>query len=71
VVFKDGTYAIREVCCVENGKIQTWTENPMAPMGETFEELKEGFEFYQTALEKSVLYFDTHSGTLVEQATEN
>jgi hypothetical protein len=62
-MFKDRSYAIHEVYYDENGKVETWTENPIAPMGGTFGELKEDFEFYQTALEKSVLYFDTHSGT--------
>lgn len=45
-------YQIHEVYYDEGGKITTWSEEPVAPMGETVRELDEDVRMQREAFEK-------------------
>ena len=62
---KDGTgttFAIHEVYYDEEGSPYLCTINAVAPMGETLEDLRADVKFYNTALEKPVLDYETIVG---------
>ena len=52
-------YAIHEVYYNEAGKPEGCTENSVAPMGESLEELKERYRALYAALSKPVLIYDS------------
>jgi len=49
------TYQIHEVYYDDAGKVETWTNDPVEPSGETLEELREDCLHYSAALERNVL----------------
>ena len=49
------TYAIHEVYYDKTGKPEACTEDAVAPMGETPEELREDMEHYLVALKNPIL----------------
>lgn len=48
-------YAIHEVFYADDGTIESWTENPVAPTGETLGELRSDIERFKSALDKPVI----------------
>ncbi|MDY0123140.1 hypothetical protein [Sulfurimonas sp.] len=48
-------YQIHEVYYSKKGKIKGWTENPVAPYGETKKELKKELKYFQNALKHPIL----------------
>ncbi|HYT44747.1 MAG TPA: hypothetical protein VEP90_20635 [Methylomirabilota bacterium] len=48
-------YQIHEVYYNDNGEVRGWTEDPVQPYGETFEELRSECEMFLSATLKSVL----------------
>jgi hypothetical protein len=69
VVNKDGWFMIHEVYYDENNKIVSWTENPVAPAGETIEDLRKELQLFLDALNKPVLIKDSR-GVLIEKIEE-
>ena len=49
------TYQVHEVYYQENGAIEGWTENPVAPTGETAEELREDIRYFLRAFRRPIL----------------
>lgn len=49
------TYQIHEVYYNDDGSIESWTENPVAPMGENPIELQSEIRYFSEALNKPVL----------------
>lgn len=52
---QDGTLAIHEVYYDEAGKPRAYTEDPVAPMGETYWELLQDMKAYTWALREKIL----------------
>ncbi len=52
-------YAIHEVYSNDEGQPDGCTENDVAPMGESLEELKDDIEYYLRALKMPVLVYDS------------
>lgn len=48
-------YQVHEVYYHENGAIEGWTEKPVAPMGETIEELREDIRYFLHAFRRPIL----------------
>ena len=61
-------YQVHEVYYKEDGSIEAWTENPVAPVGEDLSELRSDISHYSEALEQPVLKEVKRNGkeTLVE-----
>lgn len=59
------TYRIHEVYYDDSGKIDGWSQGPIAPYGESIEELKADLSYLAAALEKPVLV--DVNGLLVEE----
>jgi len=55
VMLKDGHVAVHEVYYNDNGEVEGYTRDPVAPSGETLEELTETFEKFKRALTEPVL----------------
>ena len=55
----ENPYAIHEVYYNEEGKPDGCTENAVAPMGESLEELNNDIVHYLRALKKPVLVYDS------------
>jgi hypothetical protein len=55
VILKTGHYAIHEVYYDEEGEPWTCTQDPVFPKGDTLDAFREEMEYYQRALELSVL----------------
>jgi hypothetical protein len=53
------TYAIHEVYYDPDGNVAACTENPVAPYGESLDELIEDVESYRRALNLPVIDYDT------------
>lgn len=49
------SYGIHEVYYDDNGYLDAYSENPIAPHGNSFNELIEDFEHYSRALKEPVL----------------
>lgn len=49
------TYQIHEVYYNDDGSIENWTENPVAPMGENLLELQSEIRHFSGALNQPVL----------------
>ena len=49
------TYHIHEVYYRDDGNIESWTQEPVAPMGETFDELREDIRYFLHAFRRSIL----------------
>lgn len=52
-------FGIYEVYYNNKGKVDGWTEDSVAPHGETLEELKKAFDLYKGALDKPALDYKT------------
>lgn len=52
------TYAVYEVYYNADGEVTTWTETPVAPRGDTLEELKEDIAMQALAFDKPVLDYN-------------
>ena len=59
---KDGTieytYAIHEVYYDKEGNVDSYTEDSVAPQGETLEELEKEIELFKKAILKPVLNYE-------------
>ena len=51
-------FGVHEAYCDDNGRVFAITEEPVAPCGETLEELRVEFERMQRCLEYPILDFD-------------
>lgn len=51
------SFEIHEVYYDDKGNIESWTENPCSPYGETLEELKQDLKHMFKAFEEPVLEF--------------
>ena len=60
-------YGIYEVYMDEDNNIQNWTEESVAPWGDTPEELSECLKMFALALTKPIL--DYRDGTEIKEAT--
>ena len=49
------SFEIHEVYYSKKGKIQSWTESSVKPVGETKKELKKELKYFKDALKKPVL----------------
>lgn len=49
------SYQIHEVYYADNGSIEHWTEDPVQPLGETAEELREDIRFFLQAFRCPIL----------------
>lgn len=57
-------YRIAEVMYDEHGRIEMWTEEPIAPLGKTLTELREDIALNEEAFKAPVL--EEKDGTLIE-----
>ena len=55
LIERDGLISIHEVYYNESGEPRAWTENPVAPFGETVEDVRECLNMMIQALGKPVL----------------
>lgn len=55
VIESEGMFNIHEVYYNDKGKITAISEDPIAPAGETFEELKRALKYYQQAVKRPIL----------------
>jgi hypothetical protein len=55
VIESEGVFRIHEVYYNEKNEITAISEDPIAPLGETLEELKGDLKYYQQALKRPVL----------------
>jgi hypothetical protein len=55
VIESKGIFHIHEVYYNKKNEITVISENPIAPLGETLEELKGDLKYYQQALKRPVL----------------
>lgn len=58
VIEDNGQFSIHEVYYNDAGEITSVTEDPIAPGGETLEELQEDMAHYAEALKRHVLTMD-------------
>lgn len=67
------TYHIHEVYYRDDGGIESWTEEPVAPMGEELAELREDITYFIQAFRHPVLELRNTDGdaTLNPEATED
>ena len=49
------TYHVHEVFYQEDGSIESWTQEPVTPMGETAEELREDIRYFLHAFRCPIL----------------
>lgn len=49
------SYQVHEVYYKEDGSIEAWTENPVAPVGEDLSELRSDISHFSEALDQPVL----------------
>jgi hypothetical protein len=55
VMRRENTYAIYEVYYDNDGNMETFSEEPVCPMGESLEELRQDLEHYERALAQPTL----------------
>lgn len=67
------TYHVHEVYYRDDGYIEGWTQEPVAPMGETAEELREDIRYFLHAFRRPILEErETDEGsTLIADATND
>ena len=67
------TYHVHEVYYREDGSIESWTQEPVAPLGETAEELREDIRYFLRAFRCPILEEkETDEGTtLFSDDTDN
>ena len=67
------TYHVHEVYCREDDGIEGWTQESVAPMGETAEELREDIRYFLHAFRRPILEVqETDEGaTLVSDDTDD
>jgi hypothetical protein len=58
IMVRNGEYAIYEVYYDDAGNVETFTDEPVYPAGESVEELCKDLEHYQQALRHPVLNYD-------------
>jgi len=61
-VYGEYVYTIRETQYDENGKIISWTQDPIEPLGDSLEELREHYKDMGEALDRHVL--EDHERTI-------
>jgi hypothetical protein len=55
VIENEGMFHIYEVYWNDKGEITAISEDPIAPAGETLEELREDLKYYQQAIKRPIL----------------
>jgi hypothetical protein len=56
---RNGFLSIHEVYYKDDGKVRTWTEDPMEPGGDTVEEVQQDLKWMARALTKPILDYET------------
>lgn len=49
------TFQIHEVYYDESGNVESWSQDPVEPLGETIGELREDIRYFQSAFRKAIL----------------
>jgi hypothetical protein len=58
VMVRGGSYAVHAVYYADDGRITSWSAEPMALSGESIEDLTEEIERFRRALSEPVLDYD-------------
>jgi hypothetical protein len=66
VMVRDGRYAVHAVYYADDGRITTWSAEPMDLSGESVEDLSEELERFRRALSEPVLDYDAPEPRLSE-----
>ncbi|WP_428086493.1 hypothetical protein [Candidatus Thioglobus sp.] len=57
IVSKDESFAIHEAFYDDDGKVETITQDPCSPSGETISELKEDLKYFEKSLSLPILNY--------------